>query len=131
MFVAKEGSTVRGGYLLKRELLVRSQDPLELWNYQIPLSEGIVSRAYAMVGIQILQDAMRRQAHLYSLGMGSMRRPLPKLLARFSWRVEPVPFLFRVIRGNAFLRNITYLKQQKSGRALTQLARLSGAGSLA
>jgi hypothetical protein len=130
-FVARDESAVRGGYLLKREPLRVGPTALELWNYQLPLSEGIVNRAHATVGIQLLQDAMRRSELLYCLGMGSLTRPLPRLLSRFGWRVEEVPFFFRVIRASGFLRNIRYGRERRGGPALLSLARHSGLGALA
>lgn len=131
MFVARDEAAVRGGYLLKRELLRARGTDIELGNYQIPLSEGVIDKSHAMVGIRLFQHVMQQQSTLYCLGMGSMQRPLPRLLARFSWTVEPVPFLFRVIRASAFLKNITYIQQRRFGGPLTALARYTGAGALA
>ena len=131
MFVARDDAAIRGGYLLKRELLRARGTDIELGNYQIPLSEGVIDKSHAMVGIRLLQHAMQRQSTLYCLGMGSMQRPLPRLLARFSWTVEPVPFLFRVIRASGFLKNITYIRQRRFGAPLTAMARCTGAGALA
>lgn len=131
MFVARDEAAIRGGYLLKRELLCTAGTELELGNYQIPLSEGVIDKSHAMVGIRLLQHVMQQRAALYCLGMGSMQRPLPRLLARFSWTVEPVPFFFRVIRASGFLRNITYIQQRRFGGPLTALTRYTGAGALA
>lgn len=130
-FVARERDAVRGGYLFKREPLCIGSERSDIWNYQLPLSEGIVNRAHAMVGIQLLQDAMKRSEQLYCLGMGSLARPLPRLLNRFHWTVETVPFLFRVIHSSGFLRHITYIRERKHGAALAAAARLSGLGALA
>jgi hypothetical protein len=131
MFVARDEAAIRGGYLLKRELLRARGADIELGNYQIPLSEGVIDKSHAMVGIRLFQHVMQQQSTLYCLGMGSMQRPLPRLLARFSWTVEPVPFFFRVIRASAFLENITYLQQRRFGGPMTALARYTGAGALA
>ncbi|HJS89965.1 MAG TPA: hypothetical protein VJ738_08390 [Steroidobacteraceae bacterium] len=129
-FVAQDQDAVRGGYLLKREPLRIGCSALELWNYQLPVSEGIVNRAYATVGIQLLQDAMKRSELLYCLGMGSLKRPLPRLLSRFHWSVESVPFFFRVIHSSGFLNN-RYLLERRGGAMLISLARYSGLGALA
>lgn len=130
-FVARDQTAVRGGYLLKREPLRIGSSAMEMWNYQLPVSEGIVNRAYATVGIQLLQDAMKRSELLYCLGMGSLTRPLPRLLSRFGWSVERVPFYFHVTRASGFLKNIRYLRERRGGPALLWLARYSGLGSLA
>ena len=86
VYIASDGDAVRGGYALKREMLMVEDRRLEIFNYQIPLSEGIVDRKYATVGIRLLQDAGARSKHLYCLGMGSLERPLPRLLKRSGWR---------------------------------------------
>lgn len=130
-FVARDENAVRGGYLLKHEPLRIGSSTMEVCNYQLPVSEGIVNRAYATVGIQLLQDVMKRSELLYCLGMGSLSRPLPRLLSRFRWSVEGVPFYFRVIHASSFLRNIRYLKERRGGPALTFIARYSGLGAVA
>jgi hypothetical protein len=130
-FIGRDETAVRGGYLLKHEPLRIASSEVEVCNYQLPVSEGIVNRAHAMVGIQLLQDAMKRSELLYCLGMGSLTRPLPRLLNRFRWKVESVPFYFRVIHASAFLKNIRYLRERSGGPALTSIARYSGLGTLA
>lgn len=127
-YVAREPDAVRGGYQLKREPLRIGSSSTDVWNYKLPVSEGIVNRAYAMVGIQLLQDAMTRAERLYCLGMGGLTLPLPRLLARSKWTVEAVPFHFRVIRSSGFLKNVRYLQNRA---ALVALAQHSGLGALA
>ena len=132
LFIASDGSLVRAGYALKREMLSvrRSKDMIEIWNYQIPLSEGVVDKSFATLGIRLLQDAMARHERLYCLGMGSLARPLPRLLQRFAWKLEEVPFRFRVLQANRFLMNIAFLRTSRKNRMLLELARWSGAGAL-
>lgn len=129
-YVAQDSQAVRGGYQLKREPLRIGSSSTDVWNYKLPVSEGIVNRAYAMVGIQLLQDAMSRSERLYCLGMGGLALPLPKLLARLRWTVEAVPFQFRVIRSSGFLQNIRYGNRGKAA-AMIAVAHHSGLGALA
>jgi hypothetical protein len=132
LFVASDGSHIRAGFAIKRELLSTqpSGESLEIGNYQIPLSEGIVDKRFATLGIRLLQEAMARQNRLYCLGMGSVTRPLPRLLQRFSWTVEEVPFRFLILRAAGFLSNIEFLRGNKKPRLLLDLARWTGAGAL-
>jgi hypothetical protein len=130
IFVAREGSDVRGGYALKRELMNTRDQQVEIWNLQIPLSEGIVNKAYATLGIRLVQDAAAKHSHLYCLGMGSLQRPLPQLLKRFKWTVEEVPFRFRVLRANGFLRHIEFMRANPKRRIALDVARFTGAGAL-
>jgi hypothetical protein len=48
-------------------------------SYRLPLSDGIVDRAYVSIGIQALRHALAQQPLLISLGMGSVERPLAKM----------------------------------------------------
>jgi hypothetical protein len=130
IYVAREGSDVRGGYALKRELMNTGDGQFEIWNLQIPLSEGIVNKAYATLGIRLVQDAAAKHSHLYCLGMGSLQRPLPQLLKRFKWTVEEVPFRFRVLRANGFLRNIEFMRANPKRRVALDFARFTGTGAL-
>lgn len=129
LFVASDGAFIRAGFALKRELISRpSREAIEIWNYQIPLSEGIINKSFAMLGIKLLQDAMARHDRLYCLGMGSLTRPLPRLLARFSWKIEEVPFRFRILGANEFLANIAFLRTRTASRMSLDLARWTGTG---
>src|SRR4029077_10210297 len=78
-YILTDGASVRGGYILKDEWLFARGEFFLGGNYQLPLSEGIVDRRYAIVGVQLVKDALTRQPCLYSLGMGGVARPLPRL----------------------------------------------------
>src|SRR5579883_89256 len=125
-YVLSVDSVVRGGYILKSERLFAGEAELAAGNYQLPLSEGIIARQYAMVGLQLLKDALRRQPRLYCLGMGGMSRPLPQMLKRLSWDVSEVPFLFRIEDPSAFRREIRWLRQRNRLRLLLDTAYYSG-----
>lgn len=125
-YLLMQGSTVRGGYILKHEQMFSGGDGFDVGNYQLPLSEGIVDRRYAMVGLQLIRDALARQPRLYCLGMGSTARPLPQLLARLGWAVSTVPFFFRVEHAANFSREIRWLRQRPAVRLALDLARISG-----
>jgi hypothetical protein len=131
MWVARDESTVRGGFLLKHERLLTPDGELEVGNYQLPLSEGIVDRRFATVGLSLTQRAMKELGPIYSLGMGSLSRPLPRLLGRLGWRIEEVPFFFRVVNGTAFAKNIRALQTSQTRRMLLTALRVSGAANLA
>lgn len=129
-FVACDDAGVRGGYILKTEQLFAKGEALPAGNYQLPLSEGIIERAYSLVGVKLLWDALARQDKLYCLGMGGTERPLPRMLARLGWAVELVPFYFRVVHAGAFLKHIRFLRAKPSRAALLDVAAVSGLGSL-
>jgi hypothetical protein len=130
MWVARDELAVRGGFLLKHERLLNNGSEVPVGNFQLPLSEGIVDRRFAMVGLSLLQRASKESTALYSLGMGSLSRPLPRLLARRGWLVEEVPFFFRVIRGTRFAKNLRTLQTSPKHRSLMRLARVTGAAAI-
>src|SRR5580658_4681638 len=126
-YVLTDGAAVHGGYILKDEQLFARGELFSGGNYQLPLSEGIVDRRYAIVGVQLIKDALARQPRLYSLGMGGMARPLPRLLQRLGWAVSEVPFLFRIENVRNFTQEIRWLRQRRAFRYALDLARYSGA----
>jgi hypothetical protein len=126
-YVLSDGAAVRGGYMLKSELVFVGGQSALVGNYQLPLSEGIVDRRYAMVGVQLIKDALGRQSRLYCLGMGSTARPLPRLLSKLGWTVSTVPFLFRIENAGNFTREIRWLRKGAGLRFLLNLARITGA----
>jgi hypothetical protein len=125
-YVLSDGSAVRGGYILKSEQVFVGEQGAPVGNYQLPLSEGIVDRRYAMVGVQLIKDALGRQPRLYCLGMGSTARPLPRLLSKLGWTVSKVPFLFRIENARNFTREIRWLRKGAGLRFLLDLARNTG-----
>ena len=129
-YVLTDGAAVRGGYILKEERLCATGTLFAAGNYQLPLSEGIVDRRYALAGLQLIRDALARQPRLYCLGMGSTERPLPQLLTRLGWTVSKVPFLFRVERAGRFARELRWVRQRRAWRRILDLARYSGALAL-
>ena len=130
MWIARDETAVRGGFLLKHERLLTGNTVESIGNYQLPLSEGIIDRRYATVGLSLTHKALAENNSLYSLGMGSLSRPLPRLLERLGWRVEEVPFFFRVVRGKPFVRNIRTLQASARQRTLLRVLDRSTAASV-
>lgn len=120
------GDRVRGGYVLKQqEFFFAASGRRVIGNFQAPVSEGVVDKRFALVGLQLLMDATRRQPFLFSLGIGGPREPLTRMLASARWRIDPVDFLFRVVHPTRFLRHIEHLRKTVSRRrALDLLAGL-------
>ena len=121
-----EGS-VRGGYLLKYQEFRIGDQTLSIGDFQLPVSEGFVNRAYMPLA-RLLRNAERRMPLLYSLGMGPLSEPLPRLLAASGWRVTPVPFFFRIVHPVPFLRNSVYLRRNVLLRRLLDVLAFFGLG---
>jgi hypothetical protein len=128
-FVAVEDGMVRGGYALKiQEFFFPDGQIRSIGYYHHPLSEGIVTKAHAIVGTLLLRDAMQRAPLLYCLGMDGYDHPLPQMLVRLGWAHCLVPFFFRIVNPSRFLRNMQTLRSSPSRRFLLDLAAYSGAG---
>jgi hypothetical protein len=128
-FVAVDGGIVRGGYALKtQDFSFPDGQVRSIGYYHHPLSEGIVSKAHAIVGTLLLRDAMQRAPLLYCLGMGGYDNPLPQMLVRLGWNHCLVPFFFRILRPSRFFRNMQTLRSSASRRFLMDIAAYSGSG---
>ena len=131
-FVFEEDGTVHGGYILKHQPFGIRGERADVGNYQLPLSEGLVHRSHAPVGAWLLMDALRRSPLLYALGIGSDEEPLVRMLVKARWATLRVPFFFRVIRGDAFLHHLRYLRRSPYRRRLMDflaITRLGAAGA--
>jgi hypothetical protein len=130
-FVALDDeSAVRGGYILKHNTFLVKGIPLRLTDYRLPISEGIADRRFISVALSLYADAIRRQPLLFGLGGGGYHSPIVKFLLAAGWQSVLVPFWFRVVHPNVFLRNISILQGTALRRGVTELLRCSGLGWL-
>ena len=130
-FVAiDDTSAVRGGYILKHQTFLWRGEPIELVAYQLPISEGIINRDFMNIGLLLYKDALCRRPYLWDLGGGDPHLPMPKFLRAAKWQRQLVPFWFRVVHPNAFLRNIAFLKPSLARRIALSLLKYSGLGWL-
>ena len=130
LFVAVENNAVRGGYILRHQSMLVSGETIAVAHYRLPLSEGVINRAYAMLGLRMVRDALTRQPRLYALGMGGWTRPLSQMLKRLGWRMCAVPFHFKMVHPYAFLRNIRALRTTPLRRLALDAAAFTGMGWL-
>ncbi len=79
-YLAVDGDCVRGGFILKYQDFFFHGKPQPVVYYHLPISEGIVNKAYAGVGVHMLRSALKLQPMLFALGMGGFDRPLPQML---------------------------------------------------
>ena len=129
-YLALEGETVRGAFILKYQDFSFSEATEPLVYYHLPVSEGIVNKSYASVGVLMLRSAMKMRPILFALGMGGFNRPLPTMLKAMGWSLSAVPFYFQINHPARFLREIGPLRQSFGRRALATVAALSGTGYL-
>lgn len=127
-FLALEDGCVRGGYILRFQSFSIFDVTRSVGQLRLPLSEGIVDRAYMTVGVHILRHLVRNRHPLYALGMGGLSATLPKMLNRLGWTERTIPFRFCVNRVNRFLEQIQALRCSAWRRALLDVAASTGMG---
>ncbi len=127
-YLATENGFVRGGFILKYQDFVVNGKNLTVVYYHLPLSEGIVNKAYTSTGVFMLRTAIKMQPVLFALGMGGFDKPLPAMLKAMGWSLSAVPFYFKVNRPSRFLRNISPLRTSFARNAISHAAALTGAG---
>jgi hypothetical protein len=126
-----ERDEVRGGYFIRTQpFLVRQQVHI-VGHYSAPLSEGIIDKRYAAVGTLLLAHAVKFQPLLFAMGMGGLEKPLPRMLKAMRWTIYEVPFLFQVLNGSRFFRNLGPLHRSRSRSLIANALSLSGTGHLA
>ena len=130
-YVAREGVEIRGGYKTQIQPFSVNGTIQPVANYQLPLSEGVASRKYAMVGPMLVRDVLRKHPQIFALGMGGLDRPLPRLLDAMGWTLHEVPFFFRVRNGRRFLLNLCAPQISENKRRLMRALGRSGLGGLA
>jgi hypothetical protein len=128
-FVALEGGTVRGAYIVKRQAFSCNGELTMIADYQLPISEGIVDSRYALVGLSILTDALKRQPLLFVLGMGGYQEQLAQMLKTMKWSLVSCPFYFKVNHPFRFLREIVFLRHKRRAmRMILDALAFSGLG---
>jgi hypothetical protein len=129
-YLALEGESVRGGFILKYQDFSFSGDIRRVAYYHLPLSQGIVNKAYAGVGVAMLRSAMKMEPLLFALGMGGLDRPLPRMLAAMRWTLTEVPFFFHVVKAAPFLREMSLFRSSRLLHWGALAAASTGAGGL-
>jgi hypothetical protein len=131
MYLAREGEAVRGAYVLKhQEFTLGDGERRWIGCLQLPLSEGIVERRYAMVGVTVVKDAVARSPLLYTLGGGGFDQPLLRMQKALGWALHEVPFFFKVRRAAPFLRNIRPLRTSRARALALDTLAASGLGAV-
>jgi hypothetical protein len=130
-FLAVDGDVVRGGYALQRRTASfgGAERPIASW-YQ-PVSEGSVDPKYALVAIQMLRHALRREPLSFGLGLEGLGSQLSKLAGTLRCELRLIPFFVRVQNGRRFARQARYLRKRRGLAPLLDVAAATGAASLA
>ena len=105
-----EAGKVHGGYIYQEHQFVLKGATYIFGCMKLPLSEGIIDKAYNMVGIMLVRHALTINPFVYALGMGGEEGPFAKLLRAMGWQITLIPFYFSILNSTNFLRNINVLR---------------------
>ena len=130
-FLALENDTVRGGYVFKPQAFAFDGRVTTIGNNTFPVSEGTIDIRYAHVGLLVLKDALTRQPLLFGLGLGGYDEAISRLLRSAKWSMVSCPFYFKVNHPFRFLREIVFLRRQRSKRLMLDALAISGLGWMA
>lgn len=130
-YLAVEGDVVRGGVFLQVQPFFVEGERCTVANIQLPLSEGIVDRRYAHVGIWLIKQVLRRHPRCFALGMGGEDRPLPQLLRALGFSIWTVPFFFMLGNVTRAARELRAVGPPARRRAASTVLRFTGTGALA
>lgn len=127
-YLVLDGEHVRGGFMVQSQKFWIVGQERTIGNCQMPISEGLIDKAYSAIGILMLRHALRVHPQLFALGMGSRQNPFPRMLAAMGWQLTDIPFLFRVCSPGSFLRNIVPLRGTPTRRVLLDTLAATGVG---
>jgi hypothetical protein len=100
------GGAVRGAYLLRWQSLWLRGREVQGAALGYPISEGIIDKRYAMVGVSILRDAVKRCKDQYVLGGGGRDGNVFRIARHTGWQIADVPFRFRVLKARNLVRQL-------------------------
>lgn len=129
--VVDDSGEVRGGYFIRTQPFYIRGRIYGVGHYNAPLSEGIADKRYATVGAAMLAHALGEQPLLFAMGMGSVDRPLPRMLRALGWAILETPFYFLVLNSKRFLQNAGPLRATTHRRLSADFLALSGFGAAA
>lgn len=127
-FLAVDGRSVVGGYILKHQQFSFKGNIKSMPCFGLPISEGIVDKTYVGVGALVFRDALMRQPLMFTLGIGSNEAVVTKMLRAMGWSTYSVPFHFKVNHPFRFFRYITHLRKTALRRAFLDILAVTGLG---
>ena len=95
---------------------------------QLPISEGMINRAYAMAIVQILRTALQQTPWMLSLGVGSVEEPWARMASSLGWKHRSVPFFFHPVRVQRVLKELRALRRKPWLGTAFRILAASGAG---
>jgi len=130
MLVAAQGEEVRAAMsLLHHRMWIGGEQRPFAW-VMLPISEGMVNRAYSMAIIQLLRSALKETPWLLSLGVGSMEESWARIAVGLGWKQTSVPFFFHPVRINRVMGELRALRSKPLLHKGARIASTLGIGYL-
>jgi hypothetical protein len=130
-FVAIDNGAVRGGYILYHQAWSIAGERVAVGNAMRPISEGVIARAYSLVGVALIQHAMRREPLQFGLGLGGEDEAITRMLSAMRWDIWPVPMYFRVLNGRRFAEEFRPIRTRRALSLAADVAARTGLASAA
>lgn len=130
-FLGVENGAVRGGYILYHQKWSIAGEGVAVANAMRPISEGVIERAYSLVGVALIQHALRREPLQFGLGLGGADEAITKMLRTMRWEVRPVPMYFRVLNGRRFAEEFRPIRARRALSLMADAAVRTGLASAA
>lgn len=123
-----EDGEVRGAYAHKPQHWHVRGETVLVSDWQGPVSEGLLSRRYATLGLRLIREMLKRYPVLYSWGHGGHEAAMLQMIVSLKWMIHETPFCLKVLRPFSFLRRNRYLRSSPRNRLALDLLAYSGAG---
>jgi hypothetical protein len=129
-YLLVDNGEVRGGFMLQEQRCDVAGQAQWVANIQMPLSEGVIDRRFALVALQMLNLILEKKPLLFAVGMGgSLEQPFARLVSTLKWPIALVPFAFYAVHPARFLRQVG-VGRSAAMRSARQAAAWSGLGWL-
>lgn len=127
-YVAVDDFGIHGGFGLRYDPYYIDGEKVTLSYYAYPISEGIVNRRYACVGLQIQQAAQQDHDYLYGIGSGGLNAPIMQVLLRSGFSGCNIPFFFQVNHPAICFQMLPSLQNNFLRKTIASCAAWSGLG---
>jgi hypothetical protein len=122
---------VRGGFLIQEQRFEVAGQLRWVANIQMPLSEGIIDRRFGLVAAQMMQMILATKPLVFAVGMGGdFDQPFARLAAKMRWALGLVPFAFRALNPDRFVRHIRLAGRSRVHSTLISVATATGIARL-
>jgi hypothetical protein len=131
LMIAVDPDGVHAGMLLHHHrMFIGGKEHRFCWSI-MPISEGLVDRAYSLSILKLVNHALSYEPFLISLGVGSEREDWARFVIAMGWKYVAVPFFFLPIRATRMLKGLPHFQSRPSLRWAARISAYSGAGALA